>query len=349
MTTTPEREKVVQWVEEAMSQGASKTRACQEIDISIRTLQRWKPVGSEQIRVDQRPSALRTAPANKLSPKECQNILSVCNQESYAHLPPSQIVPKLADKGEYLASESTFYRVLRKAGQLAHRGRSQAPRHKPKALVAQEPNQVWTWDISYLPTQVKGKYLYLYMVQDLYSRYVVGWEVHEVESGALGAELIEKTLLKERSFFKRPVLHSDNGAPMRSQTMLAKLQDLGVIPSRSRPGVSNDNPFIESLFKTVKYCPQWPTKGFESLESARAWMAEFVHWYNYEHQHSRLRFVTPAQKHQGQDIEILKQRQEVYAAARERNPERWAGTLRNWEPVSQTILNPDKEVFPLTA
>ena len=127
---------------------------------------------------------------------------------------------------------------------------------------------------------------------------------------------------------------------MKSQTLQAKLEEWGLASSHSRPGVSNDNAYVESLFRTLKYCPQWPSGGFESLTEAREWVHAFVKWYNHEHQHSRIRFVTPAQRHTGQELEVLKQREEVYVAAKARHPNRWSGPTRNWTPADQVVLNP---------
>jgi putative transposase len=151
-------------------------------------------------------------------------------------------------------------------------------------------------------------------------------------------------VIKERCFKKPLVLHSDNGSPMRSQTLLEKLYELGITPSRSRPRVSNDNPFSESLFRTLKYCPQWPSGGFKSIVEARAWVNQFMNFYNNEHRHSQIRFVTPAQRHAGEDAELLRQREEVYVKAKARNPRRWSRNTRNWQPIGAVTLNPGREL-----
>ena len=310
--------------------------------MSIRTLQRWTQSGN--VAEDQRPIVERLMPANKLSEQERTCILNTCNQAEYAHLPPSQIVPMLADKKVYLGSESSFYRILNKANQLHHRGRARKKqkRTRPTTYIAQSANEVWSWDISYLPSQVRGLYFYLYLIVDIYSRKIVGWEVHGHEGGEEAADLIQKTVLREQCFKKTLVLHSDNGSPMKSQTMQMKLYDLGIITSHSRPRVSNDNPYSESLFRTLKYCPQWPTAGFKMLEDARQWMREFTQWYNETHHHSKIKFLTPAERHQGKDAEILKQREKVYNEAKQKNPTRWSGDIRNWTPVGPVALNPER-------
>ena len=333
----------MQWINEAVASGARKQRACEELDVSIRTIQRWTNQG--EVKADQRPLAVRPTPHNKLSEQEKERILQVANQPEYASLPPTQIVPKLADQGIYLASESSFYRTFNEADQQHHRGRSQAPRPSkaPVTHTASQANEVWSWDITYLPTTVCGLFFYLYLVIDIYSRKIVGWEVHESENGENAAELMQRAVIAERCFKKPLVLHSDNGSPMKSHTLLSKLADLGITPSRSRPRVSNDNPFSESVFRTLKYCPQWPSQDFSSIEAARDWVKAFVDGYNNHHCHSRIKFVTPAQRHRGEDKAILANRHEVYEKAKAANPERWSGETRNWEPVGSVVLNPDRK------
>ena len=326
-----------------MASGARKEKACEELGVSLRTLQRWGKAG--EVKADQRPLADRAAPRNKLSEAERARIVEVCNQPEHASLPPSQIVPKLADKGEYLASESSFYRILKEADQVHHRGRSQAPhKHKtPSTHIATQANEVWSWDISYLPSGVRGLFYYLYLVVDIYSRKIVGWEVHHSENGDLAGELMHRAVIAERCLRTPLVLHADNGSPMKSYTLQSKLADLGITPSHSRPRVSNDNAYSESLFRTLKYCPQWPTQGFATIESAREWVKDFVEWYNHHHCHSRIKFVTPAQRHQGQDQAILEKRKAVYELAKARHPQRWSGDTRNWDPVGEVTLNPEKD------
>jgi len=343
LTALPERQLLVDWLNEAISAGARKRVACLEVGLTLRTLQRWTQ--TEEVRADARTTTTRTTPPNALSEQERQAILDLCNSAEYAHLPPSQIVPRLADKQCYLASESTFYRVLRAAGQRQHRGRSQQPGRQavPTTHAAHAPNRVWSWDITYLPTAVRGKYYYLYLIEDIYSRKCVGWEVHEDEDGSKAATLLQRSVISEQCLREPLILHSDNGTPMKSSTLLSKMHELGITPSRGRPRVSNDNPYSEALFRTLKYCPQWPTKGFSSLEAARRWVRDFISWYNQEHRHSRIRFVTPAERHRGLDKQILARRHELYLRAKERNPARWSGQTRNWQPAGTVLLNPDRE------
>jgi len=253
------------------------------------------------------------------------------------------MVPILADAGIYLASESTIYRILREEKLLEHRGKSAAARHhRPKEYMATGPNQVWSWDITYLRSSVRGRFYYLYLVVDVWSRKIVGWAVHEIEDAGLASILIRQAAFREGIEPEQLVLHSDNGGPMKGATMLATLQWLGIVPSFSRPRVSDDNPYSEALFRTVKYRPEYPKKPFENIEAARAWVDSFVVWYNNEHRHSGIRFVTPSQKHSGSEKEILEQRKEVYRQALEKNPARWSGKTRNWEAIEAVVLNPSK-------
>ncbi|KUJ88315.1 MAG: integrase catalytic subunit [Halomonas sp. 54_146] len=343
MTSLPVRQNYVEWLTEAITNGARKKPACGELGISLRTFQRWTQENT--MKPDGRTTAIRPVPANALTKAERQAILELCNSEEFAHLPPSQIVPRLADQGRYVGSESSFYRVLHAADQQYRRGRSQPPRRHPAPTthVATKPNQVWSWDITYLPSPVRGQYYYLYLIEDIYSRKAVGWEVHSAESGEEAAALLQRSILSEKCLREPLVLHSDNGAPMKSATLLTKMYDLGVTPSRGRPRVSNDNAFSESLFRTLKYCPQWPQNGFASLDDARAWVRDFMYWYNHEHRHSRIRFVTPAERHLRLDVDILAKRHSLYQQARSAHPERWSRNTRNWDAVREVTLNPEKQ------
>jgi transposase InsO family protein len=177
------------------------------------------------------------------------------------------------------------------------------------------------------------------MIMDVYSRKIVGWEVFDTESADHAASLIRKTYLREGIAGEPLVLHSDNGSPMKGATMLVTLQKLGVIPSFSRPSVSNDNAYSEALFKTLKYTPGYPDKPFNSIEQTRQWISGFQHWYNEIHHHSALKFVTPNQRHKGEDLGILAARKALYEAARKKRPERWSRSIRDWEPTQVVCLN----------
>lgn len=342
MTCLSERRMILQWIDEAVANGARRQAACDRIGLSVRTLQRWRSAAGK-IKHDGR-SDRAWEPPNTLSPEERAGVLSVANSTEFAHLPPNQIVPILADRGDYIASESTFYRVLREHRQLAHRqaSRPKTARAKPKSLCASAPNQVYSWDITYLPTTVKGLFLYLYLFLDVFSRKIVGWQVYETESSEQAADVLQDLCRQENIGFDQVVLHSDNGAPMKGATLLATLQELRIAPSYSRPAVSNDNPYSEALFKTLKYRPEYPAQPFSSLNAARDWVSDFVNWYNHEHRHSAIQFVTPAQRHDGLDHPLLKQRTAVYQAARNKHPERWSSHIRKWDRVDLVYLNPEK-------
>lgn len=223
---------------------------------------------------------------------------------------------------------------------LAHRGKSKPRQNrKLKALLATAPNEVWSWDITYLQSCIKGQFYYLYMIEDIFSRGIVGWEVHDQELSELSSTLMEKTVQEQGISKNQLTLHADNGGPMKGATMLGTLQTLGVMPSFSRPSVSNDNAFSESTFKTVKYCPMYPDKPFASLEEARQWAGKFVDWYNNHHRHSGIKFVTPMQRHRGLDADILTKRKTVYEQAKANNPLRWSGRTRDWSRINLVELN----------
>ena len=343
MTCLAERGQIILLVAAAVASGARQARACSVISLSPRTLQRWQ---LDPVCGDQRPDRVQE-PKNRLGELERKRLLSVVNSDEFGSLPPSQIVPRLADKGQYIASESTIYRVLKAADQRGYRGaaRPSQKRHKPRAYVATKPNQLFSWDITYLPTLIMGCYFYLYLFMDIFSRKIVGWQIYDVESSDLAAEVMRDICAREGIAPNQVVLHSDNGSPMKGATMLATLQALGVMPSFSRPKVRNDNPYSESLFKTLKYRPAYPLKPFEGLPAARQWVSTFVDWYNNEHRHSAVGFVTPAQRHEGLDAALLQKRIAVYEAAKQARPERWSGDTRNWQHVSVVHLNPDQKII----
>jgi transposase InsO family protein len=329
-------------IDEACAAGARLDMACDVAGISPRTIQRYRK--DVEVKADGRwAAASQRTPANKITEEERCEILRVANSPEFENKPPSQIVPELADQGRYLASESSFYRILRTAKQLAHRGRAKAPAHsKLEELITTAPDQLWSWDITYLPTSVKGLFFYLYLIMDIYSRKIVGWEVFAEESAEHASAVFKKAYLRQGVSGKPLILHSDNGSPMKGATMLGTLQKLGVMPSFSRPSVSNDNAYSESLFKTLKYNPGFPEKPFDTLAQARLWVFSFEHWYNEEHRHSAIQFVTPGQRHRREDLLILKKRKELYEAARGKSPERWAKQCRNWNHSTTVTLNPKK-------
>jgi putative transposase len=341
-----DRQSLSQDIEVAHSAGARLHLACAIAGIDLRTVQRWK-AHDGLVAGDGRPQAVRPVPRHALSQAERAELLRVANEPRFAAVPPARIVPMLADEGVYLASESSFSRVLRAQGQSAHRGRAKAPRavRPPTTHIATAPCAVWCWDMTYLPASVIGLWFHLYLILDLYSRKIVGWEVHDSDDAEHAAHLVRRTALAEgiAALSTKPVLHGDNGSTLKATTVLAMLHWLGVKPSYSRPRVSDDNAYAESLFRTAKYRPEFPTKGFADLDQARAWVAGFVQWYNVEHRHSGIRYVSPAQRHAGEDHTILSARHALYTKARERHPARWSGATRNWSPIGAVTLNPERD------
>ncbi len=330
---------ILELIDQAVHDGAACDAACAAVGVSPRTVRRWRDAGGG----DDGRAGPKTISAHALTPAERAKIVEVATSPEFRDVSPKQIVPRLADKGIYLASESSFYRVLRENGLAAHREPSR-PRthHKPNEYVATAPGQVWTWDITYLRGPVRGTFFYLYLVLDVFSRKVVAAEVHAEENAAISGPLVECACETERVDPRELVLHSDNGGPMKGSTMLATLQRLGVVASFSRPSVSDDNPYVEAIFRTLKFRPGYPRKPFVSLEQARAWVEEFVGWYNHEHLHSAIRFIAPVDRHERRDVVILAARRDVYARARRRTPRRWTRHLRNWTPVGAVYLNPTK-------
>jgi transposase InsO family protein len=307
------------------------------LGLTCRTVQRWR---NQNGGYDRR-NGPKSSPANKLTPAERQQVLAVANSPEYRDISPRQIVPRLADQGRYVASESTFYRILRAENQLTHRERCRPVTHRrPKEKKATGPCQVWSWDITYLKTTIKGQFFYLYIILDVWSRKIMAAQVYAAERDQNSSLLFTDAICQHSINTEGLILHSDNGSPMKGSTMLATLQHLGVMPSFSRPQVSNDNPYSESLFRTLKYRPEYPSQPFASIPEAQQWVDRFVLWYNTEHRHSEIRFVTPDERHYGQEKAILDKRKDVYEQARRKNPDRWIRQTRNWEPIGTVILNP---------
>lgn len=324
-------------IDETVSTGARLESACNELGIDARTIQRWRkdPNGEDQRR------GPTSKPGNALTETEESEVLEILNAPEFSELSPHQVVAKLADMSMYKASERTMYRILRRNKFAKHRERSRPPRrHRPVERRAVEPNQAWAWDITYLRAPVRGTFWLLYLIVDVWSRKIVGWQVHQRESDELAASLFLDTCASEGVQPGQLTSHSDNGPAMKGKTLLATLQWLGIVPSFSRPHVSDDNPFPEALFRTLKYRPGFPTRPFESLGAAREWVRDFVAWYNDDHQHSGISFVTPSQRHAEQDRAILANRRRIYAQARQRRPDRWTRGIRTWERIDVVVLNP---------
>jgi putative transposase len=302
MTRLEDRQTLMAEIASACAAGARLAPACGLAGIDLRAFQRWRAEDG-QVRADRRPEAVRPRPRHALSEAERARMVELANAPRFASTPPARIVPALADEGVYVASEASFHRVLRDHGQMRRRGRARPPRTvgPPSTHVATAPGQVWCWDVTFLKARVQGCWFYLFLILDLWSRKIVGYEVHETDQAEHAAHLVRRTALAEGIHARalRPVLHGDNGPSVKATTVAAMLHWLGIAPSHSRPRVSDDNAYAEALFRTAKYRPDFPSAGFADLAEARQWAAAFVRWYNHEHRHSGIRYVTPAQRHAG--------------------------------------------------
>lgn len=328
-------------LDEACEAGARRHRACKVVGLHPRTVERWHDTeNTDDMRIGP-----KTRPSNALTKAEENEVLGILNSPEYRDLSPKQIVPRLADAGVYVASESTMERLLRRRSLNKHRGPKRQRSHaKPREKTAIGPGQVWSWDITCLRTKVVGRFFYLYMTVDVWSRKIVAHSVQERECSQMATELMAKAIRKEDADATSLVLHSDNGGPMKG-TLKASMENLGVRMSYSRPHVSDDNPYSESLFGTMKTRPEYPRRPFKDIQEARNWCEAFVRWYNNEHRHSAIGYVTPAQRHGGKSSEILARRKVLYERARQRNPRRWSRQTRKWNEPGVVFLNPDKETM----
>jgi transposase InsO family protein len=310
------------------------------VGISLRTLERWRDEDGGE---DKRHGP-RTVPGNKLSEHEEKQLLRELTSPQHRDLSPRQVIPALAEKGTYIASESTAYRLLHKHSLQKHRENTRAAtRKKPDELVASAPNQVYCWDITYLKACPLGTFYYLYMITDIFSRRIVAARVYAEENDDHSAELFVDVQRAEGLARGQTTLHADNGGPMKGATLKATLERLGILTSYSRPSVSDDNPYIESLFGTMKTRVGYPRKPFGSMAEAQAWVDSFVRWYNKEHRHSALNWVTPMDRHTGHEHVLLRRRQETYRKARQQHPNRWSRGIRDCSPAPAVTLNPARK------
>ena len=342
MIHSEDRGAIVALLEEGISRGVSAKAIADLFGLATRTLRRWGlMIQAQGFSRDQRKGASRHV-MHRFSEEERRQVLSTVNDPRFADLTPNQIVAILSEEGAYVGSESTIYRIMRQEGLLHHRGRSRPPREprEPPMLEATGIHQVLAWDITLLPGPVKGQFFYLYMVLDVWSRRILGVEVHERESGELAKHFFDRVCRDEGiSSGSSTILHADNGAPMRSYTLAAKLAELGIEMSFSRPRVSNDNAYAESLFRTLKYHQSYPHRRFRDLLSVRGWVDGFVEWYNAEHRHSGIKYVTPNQRHYGEADSICSIRQQTYEQARQQHPRRWARSTRDWSQPKVVRVN----------
>jgi len=284
---------------------------------------------------------LKGKPPRALSDEERKKVLEVLDSPRFVDVSPYQVYATLLDEGVYLCSVSTMYRILRENGQVRERrDQLRHPTYEVPRLVASAPNQVWSWDITKLPGPAKWKNYYLYVILDLYSRYVVGWMLADRETSQLSKALIEETCEKQGIEASQLLLHADRGAQMTSKTVSQLLVELGVEQSHSRPRVSNDNAFSESQFKTLKSRPEYP-RYFSSLETGRQWCRVMMEWYNEEHHHEGLGLMKPSQVHHGMVEELAAARQQTLEAALKAHPERFVkGKVSAPRPPEVVFLNP---------
>jgi putative transposase len=303
--------------------------ACNALDVSRAGFYRWQHPREKEPTCRLSPLAL--------SPGERNEVLDILHTERFVDKAPREIYATLLDEKSYLCSVRTMYRILEQTDELKERRRQVCRPHYAKPeLLATGPNQVWSWDITKLKGPVKWTYYYLYVIMDIFSRYVVGWMVAQRELAVLARKLIDETMKKQSIQPGQLVIHADRGSSMTSKPVAFLLADLGVTKSHSRPSVSNDNPYSESQFKTMKYRPEFPER-FGCIEDTRAFSQTFFPWYNTEHYHSGLGLLTPEDVHYGRAPRIVKARQKVLLAAYEKHPERFKGRMPKPAPLPDTV------------
>lgn len=303
---------------DSLAQTVGRAASCRALGIPRASFYRQLGEHQQPFLVGPRP-----APARALAPVERTAVMAQLHSERFQDKPPAQVYATLLDEGTYLCSIRTMYRLLEENQEVRER-RNQLthPNYKKPELLATGPNQVWSWDITKLLGPVKWTYFYLYVILDIFSRYVVGWMVAPAESAALAKRLIGETCRKQAIAPDQLTLHADRGSSMKSKTVAFLLADLGVTKSHSRPHISDDNPFSESQFKTLKYRPEFPGR-FGSIQDARSFCQQFFSWYNTDHHHSGIGLLTPDMLHHDRADEVIRRRQDILNQAYERNPERF--------------------------
>jgi putative transposase len=317
-----------------LSKDVGKKAACEAFDVPRATFYRQlKPA---------KPQASRPEPPLAMTVSEKQVVLNVLHSERFQDRAPSEIYATLLDEGCYLCSPRTMYRILEaEHGDVKERRRQvKRPLYSKPELLATDPNQVWSWDITKLKGPAKWTYFYLYVIIDIFSRYVVGWMVAHREQKALAKRLIEESCMKQQIQKGQLTIHADRGSSMTSKVVAQLMADLGVTKTHSRPHVSNDNPYSEAQFKTLKYCPQFPER-FGSIQDVRAFCQDFFSWYNKEHRHGGIALMTPEQVHYGLADEVTRQRAVVLAAAFEKYPNRFKNKIPVPDMLPEAVwINP---------
>lgn len=312
--------------EEAALHGVVET--CKALGLSRATYYR---------RQQKKPEKAKRVSPRKLSIEEEREVLSYLTSERFVDSSVPEVHATFLDEGLYLCSVRTMYRILEKHEAVKERrDQRRHPEYKKPELLATCPNQVWSWDISKLRGPQKWSHYHLYVILDIYSRYVVGWMVAERESASLAERLIRETCERQGISRNQLTIHADRGVSMRSKTVAQLMADLGITKSHSRPHVCDDNPYSESQFKTLKYHPSFPSR-FGSLEDARLFLRHFFHWYNDEHRHSGVAMMTPRDVHTGNADEILRKRQETMSLAYARHPERFVNGQPKLKPLTREV------------
>jgi len=326
---------------EQLAETVGLWKACRALDVPRSSLYRKRPVTAPQA-----PHEPTISP-RALQPAEKAEVRQVLNSERFADQPPREVYATLLDEGKYLCAWRTMYRILDENQEVRERrNQLRHPQYAKPELLATQPNQLWSWDITKLLGPTKWTYYYLYNILDVFSRYSVGWLIAKRESANLAEELIAATCVRQSIPPGQLTMHADRGSSMTSKPVALLMADLGVTKTHSRPHVSNDNPFSESQFKTLKYRPDYPER-FGCQQDARTWATEFFHWYNYEHHHSALGLLTPADVHFGRAQIILDQRQQVLHAAYLKNPERFVKGPSAPAPLPPAVWINPPTTFPL--
>ena len=326
---------------EQLAQTIGVSAACQALTTARSSLYRKRPKVLARIKPECLPSPRALAPAEK------QNVRQALNSERFADQAPREVFATLMDEGTYLCSWRTMYRILNENQEVRERrNQLRHPNYTKPELLATKSNQLWSWDITKLLGPTKWTYYYLYNIMDVFSRYSVGWLIAERESASLAETLIAATCVRQGIQPRQLTIHADRGSSMTSKPVALLMADLGVTKTHSRPHVSNDNPFSESGFKTMKYRPDYPTR-FGCLADARSWAGEFFRWYNYEHHHGGIGLLTPADVHFGRTRAMLDQRQQVLQSAYQKNPERFVKGVSIPAQLPLAVwINPPKTMVP---
>jgi putative transposase len=316
----------------ALGQDVGTKAACEALSVPRATFYRHRSPASSQ------EQGSRPAPVLALTKQERKRVIDILHSERFQDKAPRQVYATLLDEGQYHCSVRTMYRILTKEhGDVKERRRHvQRPSYEKPELLATAPNQVWSWDITKLKGPVKWTYFYLYVILDIFSRYVVGWMVAHREQHGLAKRLIEEACLKQRIEPAQLIIHSDRGPSMISKTVAHLLSDLGVTKSHSRPHVSDDNPYSESHFKTLKYCPAFPGR-FGSIQDARSFCQGFFRWYHKEHRHSGIGLMTPESVHYGWAEHIIAGLSSVLAKAYQKHPNRFKGKMPKPPALPQAV------------